>query len=75
MLRAVKSFSNNEITLIPYPVDYIVTDLQWEELFHGSLEDQVINIMPNEGSLRLTTNLMYEAIGTAVYEIRQKVDK
>jgi hypothetical protein len=29
--------------------------------------------LPNEGSIRLTTNLIYEYVGMAVYALRQRI--
>jgi uncharacterized SAM-binding protein YcdF (DUF218 family) len=73
MPRAVQSFRSEDVEIIPYPVDFVVTDLGWNELLHGSVESKIINLLPNEGSIRLTTNLIYEYVGMAVYALRQRI--
>jgi uncharacterized SAM-binding protein YcdF (DUF218 family) len=70
MPRAVELFRGNGIEIIPAPTDYTVTEQGWYELFHPDLNSLLVNLMPNSGSLSLTTNVMKEYIGMAVYSFK-----
>ncbi|MHC1784966.1 MAG: YdcF family protein [Anaerolineaceae bacterium] len=70
MPRSVELFRGNGIEIVPAPTDYTVTEQGWYELFHPDLNSFLVNLMPNAGSLSLTTNVMKEYIGMAVYSIK-----
>ncbi len=67
MPRAVEVFQKQGIEVIPYPVDYTVTEENWRQLWHGDFLSVVLNIFPNAGNLSLTTSVIKEAIGIAYY--------
>lgn len=66
MPRSIQLFRGHGIEIIPAPTDYTVTEQGWSELFNPDLNSFLVNLMPNSGSLSLTTNVMKEYIGMAV---------
>lgn len=70
MPRAVALFQHQGIAVIPAPVDYTVTQPGWDNLFAPNLETLAVNLMPNVGSLSLTTAIFKEYLGIWVYHLR-----
>lgn len=70
MPRAVKLFEAQGLTVIPAPTDYTVTQAGWQNLWHGSFEQFVINLFPTSGNIALTTNVLKEYIGMAVASLQ-----
>ena len=70
MPRSVALFEKQGIEVIPAPADFTVTEDGWNNLFSGSIETNIISIFPNASSLSLTTNVLKEYFGMAVYKIR-----
>lgn len=70
MPRSVGLFEKQGIKVIPAPADFNVPDYEWEDLWHGSAASQIINFLPNAGSLSQTTSSLKEYIGLLVYKLR-----
>jgi uncharacterized SAM-binding protein YcdF (DUF218 family) len=70
MPRSVGLFRHEGIEVIPAPVDYTVTQTGWEGLFSPDPQTVLVNLMPNVGSLSLTSSILKEYIGLWVYHIR-----
>ena len=70
MPRSVALFKAQGIDVIPYPVDYAVPDYTWQDLWHEDLASQIINILPNAGSLSMTTTSLKELLGMLVYHLQ-----
>ncbi len=67
MPRAVMAFEKQGVEVIPYPVDYTVTEQNWQQLWHGDFLSVVLNIFPSAGNLSMTTNVFKEVLGLAYY--------
>ncbi len=70
MPRSVALFEKQGFEVIPAPADFTVTEQGWRNLFSGSLESHLIGLLPSASSLSLTTNVMKEYIGMAIYWLR-----
>lgn len=70
MPRSVALFEKQGIEVIPAPADFTVTEEGWNNLYTASLETALISIFPNASSLSLTTNVLKEYFGMAVYRMR-----
>ncbi len=70
MLRSVKLFEAQGIKVIPLPVDYHVTQEDWDLLWHADWKTHLVNLLPSESSLSLTTLTLKEYLGILVYELR-----
>jgi uncharacterized SAM-binding protein YcdF (DUF218 family) len=69
MPRSVALFRKQGIEPIPAPSDFTVTEEGWKEL--GSTPEAVlVNILPNAGSLNLTSSALKEYIGLLTYHLR-----
>jgi uncharacterized SAM-binding protein YcdF (DUF218 family) len=69
MPRAVTAFEKQGVQVIPYPVDYTVTEQNWHQLWHGDALSFAINLFPTAGNLSLTTSVIKEAFGLAYYNL------
>jgi uncharacterized SAM-binding protein YcdF (DUF218 family) len=74
MPRSVPLFEAQGITVIPAPADYTVTREGWESLWNGSFESVLTGLIPSSGNISLTTNVMKEYIGMAVYSLQGWMD-
>ena len=70
MPRAKALFENQGIDVIAAPVDFTITEQNWQSVFQPSLGELVINLMPNASALDLTTTVLKEYIGLFVYHLR-----
>jgi uncharacterized SAM-binding protein YcdF (DUF218 family) len=70
MPRSVGLFQHEGIHAIPAPVDYTVTQTGWDGLFSPDLQTVLVNLMPNVGSLSLTSSILKEYIGLWIYSLR-----
>lgn len=70
MPRSVALFEKQGIKVIPAPADFNVPDYEWEGLWRGNFATQMINFLPNAGSLSQTTSSLKEYIGLWVYKLR-----
>jgi uncharacterized SAM-binding protein YcdF (DUF218 family) len=72
MPRSMVLFKGSGWEVIPAPTDTIVTDANWDALWHGNILQQIINFFPTASNLSMTTNALKEYIGIAVYSILGK---
>ena len=70
MPRALALFEAQGLDVTPAPADFTVTEEGWKNLFSGPVESRLIALLPNASSLALTTNVLKEYIGMAVYSLR-----
>ena len=70
MPRAKALFENQGIDVIPAPADFTITEQNWQSVFHPSLGELVINLMPNASALDLTTSVLKEYFGMLVYTLQ-----
>jgi len=70
MPRAVKLFQAQGFNVTPMPADYTVTREAWDQLTHGSVESQILNLIPGANDLSLTTRMLKEYIGMVYYTLR-----
>jgi uncharacterized SAM-binding protein YcdF (DUF218 family) len=70
MPRSVGLFQHEGIEVIPAPVDYTVTQSNWDDLFSPDIQTVLVNLMPNVDSLSLTSGILKEYLGLWVYHLR-----
>lgn len=70
MPRSVALFRHQGIDVIPAPVDYTVTQSGWDNLFSFDLQTTLVNLVPNVGSMSLTSGILKEYLGMWVYHLR-----
>ncbi len=70
MPRAKALFENQGIRVIAAPTDYTITQQNWDSVFHPTLGEGLINLLPNSGALGLTTNVLKEYLGMLIYSLR-----
>jgi uncharacterized SAM-binding protein YcdF (DUF218 family) len=70
MPRSVGLFKHQGIDVIPAPVDYTVTQPGWDNLFSPDIQTFLVNLMPNVGSLSLTSSILKEYLGIWIYHLR-----
>jgi uncharacterized SAM-binding protein YcdF (DUF218 family) len=70
MPRAKALFEKQGLTVIAAPADFTITEQNWQNLFHPSFGELVINLLPNASALDLTTTVLKEYFGLAVYRLR-----
>jgi len=70
MPRAKALFEKQGITVIPAPVDFTITEQNWQSTFKPGFGEALIYILPNASSLGLTTNVLKEYFGLLVYGLR-----
>ena len=70
MPRSLALFEKQGLDVIPAPVDFTITEQNWENAFQPSFEEFFIYILPNASSLGLTTDVLKEYIGMLVYSLR-----
>jgi len=70
MPRAKALFEKQGVTVIPAPVDFTVTEKNWQSVFKPSFGEALIYFLPNTSSLGLTTNVLKEYFGFVVYSLR-----
>ncbi|HSQ25815.1 MAG TPA: YdcF family protein [Anaerolineales bacterium] len=70
MQRAVKLFEAQGLDVVPAPVDFSVTQRDWEFFWQADWKTQLINLVPSAGSLSWTTLMMKEYYGILVYELK-----
>jgi uncharacterized SAM-binding protein YcdF (DUF218 family) len=70
MPRSIALFEHQGMEVIPAPVDFTITESEWNALFSPNLQTLLINLLPNPSSLGLTTNVLKEYFGMEVYRLR-----
>lgn len=70
MPRSIALFQHQGIDVIPAPVDYTITQANWDNLFSFDLQTTLVNLAPNTSSMSLTSSVLKEYIGMWVYRMR-----
>jgi uncharacterized SAM-binding protein YcdF (DUF218 family) len=70
MPRSVALFEKQGFEVIPAPADYTITDANWKVLLSLNPATLLVNLVPNVGSLSLTSNALKEYLGIFVYHLR-----
>jgi uncharacterized SAM-binding protein YcdF (DUF218 family) len=70
MPRAKALFEHQGISVIPAPVDFTITQQNWESAFNPGIDEALIYLLPNTSSLGLTTNALKEYLGMLIYGLR-----
>nr|WP_306301625.1 YdcF family protein [Geminocystis herdmanii] len=68
MPRSIKIFEKQNLTVIPAPTDYIVTEKDFSE--DANWQNFLINLFPDSGALNNTTLALKEYIGMIVYRLK-----
>lgn len=69
MPRAKVLFEAQGLTVLPAPTGFAVTQATWQATFHGGWQNSLLNLIPDAGSLNLTTTALKEYLGLAVYRL------
>ena len=70
MRRSVAIFERQGATVVPAPTDYHVTQADWDYYLTPSLQIQLTNLIPSSGDLDVTTSIIREYIGFAIYRMK-----
>ena len=70
MPRALMMFASPEISLIPAPVDYNVTQRSWENLMRWDWKTMLTHVMPDGSAFSQTTLMMREYLGIFFYRVK-----
>jgi uncharacterized SAM-binding protein YcdF (DUF218 family) len=70
MPRSAELFRAQGLEVIPAPVDFNVTEADWEELTGPDLRAKLLGLLPNADSLGLTSRMLKEYLGMWVYDLR-----
>ena len=70
MPRSVALFTAQGVSVIPAPVDFTITEQNWQAAFQPGFDELLINLLPNTSALGLTTHVLKEYIGMLVYGLR-----
>ncbi len=70
MPRSAALFTAQGVSVIPAPVDFTITEQNWQSAFQPGFDELLINLLPNTSALGLTTNVLKEYIGMLVYGLR-----
>lgn len=70
MPRAKALFERQGIAVKSAPVDFTITEQNWESAFRPHLGEFVLNLIPNSSALGLTTSVVKEYLGTLIYGLR-----
>jgi uncharacterized SAM-binding protein YcdF (DUF218 family) len=66
MPRSLRVFQKQEIDVIPAPTDFLVTQLNWEQL-QMTPQATLLNLLPSAENLKQTTQALKEYLGLIVY--------
>lgn len=70
MPRSVKLFEAQGFEVIPAPTDYRITESDWRFLFEADWSEQVFHWLPDAYNLYVTTVMLKEYVGMAVYGLQ-----
>ena len=56
--------------MVPAPTDYYVTQADWDYYLTPNYQIQLTNLIPSAADLHLTSIIMKEYIGFAVYRMK-----
>jgi len=69
MPRSLRVFQKQGIDVIPAPTDFLVTQLDWEQL-QMSPQATLLNLLPSAENLKQTTQALKEYLGLIVYWLK-----
>jgi len=70
MPRSIALFEKQGIEVIPAPVDFTITEQNWQAVFKPDLDEFFLQLLPSSSALGLTTNVLKEYLGMLVYGLR-----
>jgi uncharacterized SAM-binding protein YcdF (DUF218 family) len=70
MPRSVRLFEAQGFEVIPAPTDFRVTEADWQFLFEAEPIEQVFHWIPDAYNLYVTTVMLKEYVGMAIYDLR-----
>jgi uncharacterized SAM-binding protein YcdF (DUF218 family) len=70
MERALMHFYDPQLTLIPAPTDYAVTQRYWDYLMRWDAKTVLLNALPSSQALNLTSNILHEYLGMFVHRLQ-----
>ena len=70
MPRAKALFEHHGFKVTPAPVDFAVTEQNWQNAFHPKIGELFLYLLPNASSLGRTTSVIKEYIGMFIYARR-----
>lgn len=70
MPRSLPLFEAQGLRVAAAPTDYLVSQVEWEHLWRGGPEAQLINLLPNAEYMAYTSRVLKEYIGIVVYSLR-----
>ena len=70
MPRSFRVFAKTGFEIIPVPTDYLVTQQDWEYYTQPNIGVQLVNLLPSAENLNLTTRVLKEYVGIAIYGLR-----
>ena len=70
MPRSKALFEHQGFDVIPMPVDFSITEQNWQSAFRPGLGEFFLYLMPNAGALGMTTGALKEYIGLFIYGLR-----
>ncbi len=70
MPRAKALFEQQGLDVIAEPADFTITEQNWQSVFHPTVGEFVINLLPNASALGLTTTVLKEYFGLLVYRLQ-----
>jgi len=70
MERALMHFQDPQLTLIPAPTDYAITQRYWDYLMRWDAKTVLLNVLPSSQALNLTSNIFHEYLGMFMYRIK-----
>ena len=73
MPRSVGLFESQGFEVIPAPTDFVVTDLDWDNLTTSNMSFQLLNLWPTVESLHLTSRALREYMGLTFYSLQGKL--
>jgi uncharacterized SAM-binding protein YcdF (DUF218 family) len=70
MRRSVAIFERQGAAVIPAPTDYHVTQADWDYYLTPNYQMQLTNLIPSARDLDMTTSVIREYIGFAIYRMK-----
>jgi len=70
MPRSVALFQKQGLTVIPAPADFGITEEGWANLWHPSIGEIFVHLLPNASDLSSTQTVLKEYIGILIYKLR-----
>jgi len=70
MPRSVALFEKQGLTVIPAPADFGITVEGWDNLWHPSVGEVFVHLVPSASDLSSTQTVLKEYIGILMYKLR-----